>query len=168
MKTLFSCGAGHDQGNGSSTSGALKCPQPWAVKCERVPASPSCQLAYVMLLSSACRALTPHMRLSLEQCVPGSAPLCPKSSHYPSLNREMMFSPARRPRPERRRIANTSGQPEAPAALSTKGFLCSQPQHTVAAATICGTGTRRCQLPGIQPEFAPLLRPNQLKVPPAC
>jgi len=77
----------------------------------------------LMLHSQPCRALTPHIRLSLEQCLPGSAPLRPKTSHYLLLNREMMLSPARRPRPERRLAANITGQPETPNALPTQGFL---------------------------------------------
>jgi hypothetical protein len=48
----------------------------------------------------------------------------------------MMISPARRPRPERRRIANISGKAEVPSALPAKGFICSQPPHTVAPVTI--------------------------------
>jgi hypothetical protein len=87
------------------------------------------------------RALTPHMWLSLEQRFPGSAPLCPKISHYPLLNREMMLPPARRPRPERRRFAKITGRPEALNAPPTKGCLRYQPRSTVAPVLICPGGS---------------------------
>src|SRR5260370_25073475 len=79
----------------------------------------------------------------------------------------MMLSPARRPRPETRRVANITRHPEAPNALPMKGYYARNrqtqpPQWRFVLVLSC---PRRWKPPVIQPDLAQRLRPNQSRVP---